>query len=297
MRATICTLAGLLTLVGAHVVRAQPSMEQRFGETHLVASTEVDLVVEWRGGRSSVDVVTDRGRTRVHSGRPAYAFAAANDEGLLVALVGRGAGVEVAFVPIQDGRPRPAEPRALPRSGGADQAPVGAAIAARPDGFAVFWQEASTSNPNRPYSTYLARVSETGRPRGQATPVPAPWPLADVIWLADESRYYFLLYYGGQQATRLCGVHVDGQTLRPVEHPWWASPSGAIDEARLGRRGARVVAVYRDGETLRESDVTSGGWAREPARPRDHGRIAPTASFLVGNAPDGALRVGSRPLP
>lgn len=272
-------------LLGAALFSATPAEAQpdgRFGQTFTVAQTDVDVVSNWQGRRSSVEAVTAGGRRALHRGSPAYAFAAANADGLLVALVGTRAEVEAKFLPVDAagalGRPRSV---VLPRIAGADRAVVGAAVTARPDGFAVFWQEASTSNPNTPYQTFLAQLGPDGRLRGQTRAVPAPWPLADVTWLPEQNRYYFLLFYGNQQTTRLCGVHVDGQSLRPIQHPWWATAGGAIDEARLVRSGNRVVALYRDGATLKEADVTAGGWGQEPPAPRSHGAIRPDQTFAI----------------
>jgi len=274
------------------------AQDQAFGESHFVGDTPVDVAVRWSGRagqpRGRVDVrVGERVRT-LHDGAPAYAWAEGGARGVLVAMIGASSTVEARFVPVADGRPGAVRAHALRRTAGADRSPIGAAVAATPDGFSLFWQEASTSNAQALYETYLARFDHGGRPVGETTRVNADWPIADVAWMPSRGQYYFLLYYGGgdPRGTRLCGVHVDPDRLVNVEHPWWASAPGMIDEARLVVRGDRIVALYRDEEHLYEIDVTEGSWGRGPtASRRDHGAIRSDTAFGARATADGiALR-------
>lgn len=265
-----------------------------FGESHFVGQTPVDVVVRWRERagrpRGTVEVRAGGRTTEVHDGGPAYAWAATNERGALVALVGASASVDVAFVPLAEGRPGRVRRASIRRIGSDDRAPIGAAVAARPDGFAVFWQEASTSNPGAIYETFVADFDADGRAQGEAHRVQAPWPIADVVWLPGSRQYYFLLYFGGSdpRGTRLCGVHVDAQAQRNLEHPFWVSRPGLIDEARLIVRGDRVLAYYRDDSRLLEADVTQGSWGRDPASPpREHGGLAPDVAFGLRATADG----------
>ncbi len=275
----------LLLLALCQLAAPAAAQDATFGERHFVSDVTVDVVVRWTrepaGPHGEVDVVAGGRTQRVHSGAPAHAWGAGGERGLLTALVGASATVEVVFVPIEDGRPGSPRRTSLVRLATGDRAPVGAAVASRPDGFAVFWQEASAGDASALFETYLARFDRDGRATGATTRVNADWPIADVVWLPGSGQYYFLLYYGSNRGTRLCGVHVAGEPLRNLEHPWWASRVGMIDEARLVVFGAdRVAAVYRDGEQLYEVEVTGGGWGVEPSRPRrSHGRITPSTAF------------------
>ncbi len=271
------------------------AQERVVGEAHFVGDTPVDVVVRWSGrsGRphGAVEVRAGGGTQTVHDGTPAFAWAAGGERGLLVALVGASATVEVRFVPIEGGRPGAPRRSAVRRLASADRAPVGAAIAPRPDGFAVFWQEASSTNPGAVYETYTARFDADGRAVGETQAVQAPWPIADVAWMPTRNEYYFLLYYGGAdpRGTRLCGVHVEPTRLANVEHPWWSSRPGLIDEARLAVRDGRVTAVYRDDGRLFELDVTEGSWGTDPppTAARAHGPIAADEAFGLRAGPEG----------
>lgn len=278
-------------LASASLAEAQPIS---FGESHFVGETPVDVVVRWRDRagrpRGTVEVRAGGRAIQVHRGGPAYAWAATNERGALVALVGASASVDVVFVPLIDGRPRAARRASIRRIGSDDRSPVGAAVAARPEGFAVFWQEASLHNPGAVYDTFVADFDADGRARGEPHRVHAPWPIADVTWLPATRQYYFLLYFGGSDpsGTRLCGVHVDAQAQRNLEHPFWVSRAGLIDEARLIVRGDRVLAYYRDDSRLREADVTQGSWGRDPASPpREHGPLANDVAFGLRPTADG----------
>jgi len=289
----------LLALGSASIASAQDTV---FGESHFIGDRPVDVLVRWGDQRGrphgTVTVRSGDAVREVHSGGPAYAWAAANDRGVLVALVGASATVEVAFTPIAEGRPGRVVRNSLRRLAGEDRSPVGAAVASRPDGFAVFWQEASTSNPQSLYETYLARFDQDGRPSGESMRVNAAWPIADVVWTPAQGQYYFLLYYGGgdPRGTRLCGVHIDEQSLTNVEHPFWVSRPGMIDEARLVTNGSRVFAVYRDDDQIFETEVTAGTWGQEPAgAPRSHGRAGANVAYGL-RASGSGIEVRVRPL-
>ncbi len=295
-----------LVLFGCLLATAPAAaQDQMQGEAHFVGETPLELVVRWTGraGRPHglVEVRAAEGSRTIHEGTPAYAWGAGGERGLLVAMVGASATVEVSFVPVEGGRPGAPRRSSLRRLGGADRAPIGAAVAARPDGFAVFWQEASTSNPAAIYETYAARFDADGRAVGETRRVQAPWPIADVAWVPSTSQYYFLLYYGGADpnGTRLCGVHVDPERLANLEHPWWSSRPGAIDEAQLAVRGGQVIAVYRDGGRLLEIDVTNGAWGRDPTpeAAQARGAIAATDAYGLRVAGEGIeiRRVPLRP--
>ena len=285
------SVAVALVFSPASVLAQPPGSETPFGEIHYVGDTEVELVIEPAG---RVRVRTASGEVTVHDGGPAFAWAAANDRGLMVALIGAAPGPQVSFVPISDGRAGTPRSSAITHRSAAHRAPVGAAVTARPDGFAVFFQEAHTQNPSEAYQTFIARFDPDGAPRGPAELVHAVWPIADVLYLPSANQYYFLLFYGHPSfGTRLAGVHIREAELTNVEHPFWVSPAGGADEARLFLRGDRVMALYRDGAQLFASDVTTGQWGREPPPPRSHGTLGPTDAFGARSAP-GADRLAVR---
>lgn len=296
MRALLCLT---LAISSASIASAQDTV---FGESHFVGDRPIDVIVRWGDRRGqphgTVTVRSGTATRSVHDGRPAYAWAASNGRGVLVALVGASATVEVRFTPLVDGRPGPVVRSSVRRLAGEGRSPIGAAVATRPDGFAVFWQEASTSTPGALYETYLARFDRDGRPSGESVRVNASWPIADVAWLPGRNQYYFLLYFGGSdpRGTRLCGVHIDEARLTNVEHPFWASRPGMIDEARLVTSGDRVFAVYRDDDRLLEQEVTAGSWGRNPPNaPRQHGRVAANVAYGL-RATAGGIEVRLRPL-
>jgi hypothetical protein len=278
-------LLQFLTALTAQRAAAQPGST---GELLFVGDTAVQVENAWtrtaQTVTGSVEVRTAAASVTAHRGPPMSVWSSAGPRGVALALV--GATLEVIFVPIANGRPGAPVRRDIHRIAGGDRAPIGAAVATRPDGFAVFWQEASTTDPNEAYRTFLARFDPGGAPIEAEREVPAVWPLADAAWVEAEQRYYFLLYYGtgDPNGTRLCGVHIDGATLTPVEHPWWASRPSVIDEAQLVVTDAGIVAVYRggaDGRHLLEANVTAGNWGSDPSAPVDHGRIGSSDPFGV----------------
>lgn len=291
MRAFSIATALLLIPLAAE---AQPPSS--YAEIRFVAETPVEIVVDRRttlvaGGRSMV----------VPRSRDAATYAGTSDEGVLLAMLA-GDAVRTVFVPVTEGRlGPPSEPRAVDRVEARDRTPVGAAVAPMPDGFAVFWQEAHTRNPSAAYTTYVQRFGPEGERRGDARLVQAVWPLAAAAYMPETDRFYFLLFYGGRdpRKTRLCGVHIDAETLRPQEHPWWASRPGLIDEGQLFVRGDQVIALYRggpEGQRLLQVDVSGGSWGREAPAPRPRGRLGPEGVF--GARLDGErLTVTLRPRP
>ena len=153
-------------------------------------------------------------------------------------------------------------------------------------------------DPKLERSPVGARFDRDGRPSGGPVHVNAAWPIADVAWMPVEHQYYFLLYYGGgdPRGTRLCGVHIGEQNLTNVEHPYWVSRPGMIDEARLVVNGSRVFAVYRDDSQVFETEVTNGSWGQDPAAaPRSHGRAGANVAYSLRAAGDG-IEVRLRPL-
>ncbi|MBX3270135.1 MAG: hypothetical protein KF729_07730 [Sandaracinaceae bacterium] len=255
------------------------AQEQIFGEAHFVGDAALEVVTRFRPARGAVEVRLGEQRVAVHEGAPRHAWAAGGDAGVLVVLL--GVPLEAVFVPVEAGRLGAPRRAPIARPAGPDRAPVGAAVALTPQGFSVFWQEASTTSPTALYETYLAAFDRLGAPAGAPVRVHAQWPLAAVAWQPDRGQFFFLLYYGGgdPRGTRLCGVHVDPAQLRNVEHPFWSSRPGMIDEARLVVRDRRVVAVYRDDGRLFERDVTEGAWGTDPPEARSHGPIAPSEAY------------------
>ena len=263
---------------------------QAFGEIRFAGETRVEVITETRPrGQARVSLragAPGEGAQRVvvYEGRDVQAWSDASGAGVLVGLLGGERGLSAVFVPVREGRLGAPRQVTVRRPEARDRAPVGIAIAARPDGFAFFWQEASVTQPGAQYTTHALAISNEGRP-GQVRSSSATWPIADVAWIADEGRYYFLLYYaagGRPDGTRFCGVHVEAQSLRSLEHPWWATRAGQLDEAQLVVRGTRVVAVYRggaSGDELLEVDVTGGRWGQEAPASRSHGRIAPSEAY------------------
>ena len=291
MRANLFTF---LLLVGASPASAQP--ESSYAEIRYAGDTPVEVIVDRR-----VRVVAGTTTKELPHSSRASAFAGASDDGLLIALVGPDS-VRPVFVPIAEGRlgePRAGRPIERPAARG--HSPVGAAVAPMPDGFGLFWQEADDRNASAAFQTYFQKLGPGGQPTGEPTIVQAVWPLAAAAYMPESNRFYFLLFYAGSdpRQTRLCGVHIDATTLRPQEHPWWASRPGLIDEGQLHLRGNQVLALYRggpDGEQLLEVDVSQGGWAQEPAAPTPRGRLGGTGVFGARLEGD-RLRVLIRPRP
>ncbi len=153
------------------------------------------------------------------------------------------AAVRTVWIPIANGRPGAPHPITIPRIEGEGFAPVGIAIAARPDGFSVLWQEASTASPMETWRTYEARLDAhgdvIGAPRQLAQ---VPWPIADAVHVNGTT--WLLLYYGTNdpRRTRLCTVRIDDAGT-PLEHPRWSSREGMIGEAHIVPAGDRIFAV------------------------------------------------------
>ncbi len=287
------SLFAFLLLVGASASAQPPSS---YAEIRYVGDTPVEVVVDRR-----VRVVSGERTRAVPSSNGASAYAGASDDGVLLALVGRDS-LRAVFVPLDDGvLGEPGRARRITRPARSGHSPVGAAVAPMPDGFALFWQEANDRNPGAAYQTFMQRLGRAGEPTGEPQAVQAVWPLAAAAYMPDSDRFYFLLFYGGSdpRQTRLCGVHIDAATLRPQEHPWWASRPGLIDEGQLFVRGDRVLALYRggaEGDQLLEVDVTQGGWAQQAPEPRRRGTLGGAGVF--GGRLDGdRLRVLIRPSP
>lgn len=265
-----------------------------FGRVVFVGETPWTVVERWTPRGGSIELRGPSGVSRGELPSPGWLAAAARDDGILVAIASSGpAAVRTAWIPITDGRAGTPRPMTVPRMAGEGFAPVGVSIARRPDGFAVIWQEGSTTDPSATWQTYEARLG----PHGEALGSPrafaqVPWPIADALYTSGAT--FLLLYYGTNdpQRTRLCAVHID-ENGAPREHPWWASREGLIGEAHLVERAGRVLAVYRggrDGDVLLEADVTNGGWAQEAPEPRAHGPIDAVEAYgerVVG----GELRI------
>jgi hypothetical protein len=283
----LASIAGTLLFTVANSGAAQPG--GTFGELEFVRDQQVRVVA----GPRSVEVRAGARSTTAFQGRDLQMWSGANEHGVLVAAMTRR-GIETAFVPIVDRVPGPARRSPITRLAGDDWAPVGAAIAARPDGFAAFWQEANMRAPGELYRTVLARFDLQGRPVGETGEVRARWPMADVAYEPGSNRYYMLLYFGSPRGTRLCGVHVDGETLTSMEHPFWVSVQArSIEDARLVRDGARLFALYLAGENVDrifEANVTQGQWAQEPPNaPVQRGVLRPGhvyAGLVRGDAVD-----------
>src|SRR5690606_9180923 len=142
---------------------------------------------------------------------PGWVAAAGHEEGIFIAIAHAGpAALRGLWVPIAGDRPGAPAPLTIPRVAGADRVPVGITVTARPDGFAVIWQEGSVQSPNATWQTFEARFDRSGRPASAPRQLArVPWPIADVIH--QGGRYLMLLYFGGgsPEHTRLCAVHVD----------------------------------------------------------------------------------------
>lgn len=287
MRLRVLAACLLLTLPSAASAQGAPSVT---GEVVVVGGSPWVVTEAWNGERGAIEVRGPGGSTRVPIEAPGWIAAAGDAGGIVVALAQPApVAVRALWVPIAEGRPGTPAWLTIPRPAPDERAPVGVSVTARPDGFAVFWQEASTRDPNATWATFEARFDRRGQPAGAPRALPrVPWPIADALFV--NGRTFLLLYYGGAapDRTRLCGVHID-ESGRPQEHPWWASPPSMIDEARLVVAGGRVIAVYRGGRygtTLLEADVTTGSWGREAPAPRSHGAIAPDEAY--GMRADGA---------
>jgi hypothetical protein len=248
-----------------------------FGRVVFVGATPWTIVERWSPSGGAIEVRGPGGVARGELPSAGWLAAAAREDGILVAIAASGPpAVRAVWIPVADGRAGRPRPITIPRVASEGFAPVGIAIAARPDGFALLWQEGSTANPMDTWRTYEARLDPRGAPIGTPRQLTAvPWPIADALYVNGAT--FLLLYYGSNdpRRTRLCAVRVD-ENGRPREHPWWASRQGLVGEAHLVAVGHRVLAVYRGGPSggmLLEADVTNGRWAREVAEPRRHGAI------------------------
>lgn len=180
------------------------------------------------------------------------------------------------------------DPLALARPGTRHEVPFAVAATATPDGFAIFFQDVQTDDPTAAH-TYLVELDAHGEVAQPAREIAVPWALADAAW--DGDGYHLaLIYAGGGDGMRLSMVHVtkDGA---PQGHPDWASAPGILSDIHLARAGDRVLAFYRSGDRLVETDVTQiGQWGRVSARSRDRGPLARHAVIAV-NAKGEPLRL------
>jgi hypothetical protein len=171
------------------------------------------------------------------------------------------------------------DPLTFARTSKRKEAPFAIAAAATPDGFAIFYQQVETADPTAAH-TYLLQLTAGGEVAAAPTEIAVPWALADVIW--DGDGYHLaLIYAGGGDGMRLSMVHLtrDG---RPQGHPDWATAPGIIADVHLTTVGDRVLAFYRNGDRLIETDVTKVGiWGRVTDVAKDRGALAETTVFAV----------------
>jgi hypothetical protein len=171
--------------------------------------------------------------------------------------------------------------------------PFAAVAAPTPDGFTVLFQDHGGQ-------TYLARLAPDGSVRTPAASVAVPWSLAALAW--NDHGYHLAVYYdgAGPSDTRLCLVTLtpDGQ---PEQHPWWASPRGAIGEVQMAsaRDGMRVEYRLDDGTSgLRTfTSRAQGQWGIEAPAPQNDGALAAGELFALRRGADGAVsteRVAAR---
>jgi hypothetical protein len=295
-----CALAVLFLVLPLHGTASAQGSSFATGRVVYAGADAYTLVQRWDGRRGEIEVSGPAGSTTIGLDGPVFMAGAASASGVFIGTAdGVRSRVRALFVPIVEGRFGRTVEREIDRPAGRDMVPVGAFVLARPDGFALWWQEASSSSANTPWQSYEARFDVNARasapPRHLAGMM---WPVADVAYVEPGSTFV-LLYYGtgDPRGTRLCAVHIeDAGNAR--EHPWWASRPGAITEAQLVVRGGRAIAVYRggdDGTRLLEVDVTSGNWGQEAAQPAEHGRI--DANEIYGARADGSGLVIERAQP
>src|SRR5690606_27441750 len=183
---TLRALAACLLLATPSAAGAQ---QGRSGQLVLVGETPWAVIQQQDGQRASLEVRGPRGSRRGPLEAPGFVAAASNDDGIFVAIVHAApAAVRALWVPIAGGGPGTPVPLTVARIAGDGRMPVGVSVAARPDGFAVVWQEASTQSPSALWQTFEARFDPSGRPAGAPRALGAvSWPIADVIFF--EGRY------------------------------------------------------------------------------------------------------------
>jgi hypothetical protein len=284
-----CALVVTLFLQLPGLASAQGSHADSY-ETGAVVYAGADayrVVQRWRGTRGQLEI---RGRDLTRSidvVAPGPMSCAANTEGLRCAILSGEPAVRTIFVPFHEQSEQTWT--SIERPGGPELAPIGVSVFARPDGFGIWWQEASTANVNDLWRTFEARVDVQGTVAPARELGGMRWPLMDAAYVEAGSTFALLLYgTGDPQASRLCAVRISdaGEAL---EHPWWASRAGLITEAQLVVNGARAFAVYRGGRggnQLLEGEVTTGQWAQERPEPRSHGTI--DSGEIYGARPDGS---------
>jgi hypothetical protein len=249
--------------------------------TYAHADTQTRAAVDGKG--TARRLVTTWGRhgkleldgKLVHDGEAVGTVVAGHD--LVVVAYATGGDRPFRVRTLDDGTLR--DPLLLARPGKRKDMPFAIAATATPDGFAIFYQEVQTDDPTAAH-TYLCLLDSQGEVAQAPKEVNVPWALADAIW--DGDGYHLaLIYAGGGDGMRLSMVHAtkDGA---PQGHPDWASAPGILGDIHLARAGERVLAFYRSGERLLETDVTQiGQWGRVTSPALDRGALAAGALIAV----------------
>lgn len=243
------------------------------------------VVQRWNGRSGSIVISGPSFEREIALPAPGLMSAAASADAIAIAVASGEPAVRTILVPL---RTRREEWRLVDRPGGRELSPVGIAVFARPDGFGVWWQEASVANVNDLWRTFEVRIDGSGSLGGARELAGMRWPMLDAAYVEAGSTFALLLYGGGDPTgSRLCAVRIsdEGSSL---EHPWWASRAGLITEGQLVVSSGRVFAVYRGGSggtTLLDNEVTTGQWGQEGPEPRAHGNIGTREIF--GARPDG----------
>lgn len=273
--------AALLSLLVSSAASAQPPPQARGGYEARAAllsdGSAAWLVARW--GATAADFSTSlfvEGHAPIPIAERRFATCtlAVGHDVLLVATLGDdgrapfeirfGRGVGAGFTL--------GDPVRVPHPPSSPSTPLGVVATETPEGFAVFFQETEIADPTAAH-TYLVRLRVDGTPYAAPSEIPVPWGAGDALW-NGQGFHLALFYPGDARGVRLSMVSLtrDG---RPEQHPDWSSAAGMVRDVHLVRDGERILALYRGGERVLESDVTAiRAWGTEPPRARDRGRLA-----------------------
>lgn len=283
---TLCLAATVLFASRAHADDSTTQVRAALTDGGAVAR----LAVTSGGKHSGVTLALGKGKPVVlYEGEAAATIEPGH--GRLLVAVSIDSGTPFHIVTVDRGKI--SKPVALARPNERADYPFAVAATATPDGFAVFFQEVETANPNEAH-TYLVELDKTGAVTQQPREVAVPWALAAAAW--NGKGYHLGLFYaGGGDGIRLSMVSLTADG-RPEQHPDWASQPGLVSDVHLVARGGHIRAFYRGGtgDRLYETDVTTiGQWGQVRAKAKDLGAIASSQAIAI-TANGGATKVKAR---
>jgi hypothetical protein len=240
------------------------------------AAADTRAVLDANGTAVRLTIQAKVARVAVGKAKPIKLFA-----GDSVGAVEAGHGRVVVALAIADAK-RPfriatldgtkvVTPLSLKRPNDRADYPFAVAIAPTSTGFAIFFQEIESDNPNEAH-TYLVELDDKGALAGEPREVAIPWALAAAAWNGN-GFHLALLYSGEMRGARLSMVSTDAKAA-PQGHPDWSSKPTAISDVHLVAREGHITAFYRGGDRLLEADVTQiGQWGQDTRKAVDHGSL------------------------